>query len=154
MNEAIYPANPTASKTINWNPALQALPFSPIREVFNRAAGMKDVAHLSIGQPDFPTPEHIIEAHIAALRAGKTQYALDAGLPELRAAVAACYNKLYGIQLEPENVLITTGCGFPELPLRRFFIIFSTVPQKVSILQDQPVLEFPAQWDAVPALNE
>lgn len=110
LNEAIYPDDPTSSKTIRWNPALQALPFSPIREVFNRASGMKDVAHLSIGQPDFPTPEHIIEAHIEALRAGKTQYALDAGLPELRSAVADCYNKLYDIHLEPENVLVTTGC--------------------------------------------
>lgn len=110
MNESIYPANPTASKTIQWNPALQALPFSPIREVFNRAAGLKDICHLSIGQPDFPTPPAIIEAHIEALRAGKTDYALDAGLPELRLAVANRYQDLYGVELGPENVLITTGC--------------------------------------------
>jgi aminotransferase len=71
---------------------------------------MDDVVHLSIGQPDFPTPPHVIEAHIDALRAGKTRYELDAGLPELRAAVADSYNGLYGLTLKPENVLITTGC--------------------------------------------
>ncbi len=97
-------------KGINWNPALAALPFSPIREMFNTAATMDDVVHLSIGQPDFPTPPHVIEAHIDALRAGKTRYEMDAGLPELRAAVADSYNGLYGLTLKPENVLITTGC--------------------------------------------
>ncbi len=95
---------------IDWHPSLAALPFSPIREMFNTAAGMDDVIHLSIGQPDFPTPPHIIDAFIEALRAGKTRYELDAGLPELRTAVAGCYNRLYGLRLDPENVLITTGC--------------------------------------------
>ena len=99
---------------INWNPALEALPFSPIRRMFNTAATMDNVLHLSIGQPDFPTPPHIIEAQVRALREGKTRYELDAGLPHLREAVASFYSGHYGIALRSDNVLITTGCCLPS----------------------------------------
>ena len=98
------------SSGINWNPMLDTLPFSPIRMMFNTAAEMEDVIHLSIGQPDFPPPPHVIEAHIQALREGKTSYALDAGLPQLREAIAAFYSREYNIKLAATNVLITTGC--------------------------------------------
>ena len=98
------------SPKIEWHPSLGALPFSPIRKMFNTAAEMEDVIHLSIGQPDFPTPPHIIDAMVHALRQGKTRYELDAGLPELRAAVAGLYNHLYELKLTDENVLVTTGC--------------------------------------------
>lgn len=98
------------SSGIDWHPALEALPFSPIREMFNTAAEIDDVIHLSIGQPDFPMPKHIVDAHIQALREGKTRYELDAGLPRLRQAVANFYNHQYGLKLADRNVLITTGC--------------------------------------------
>jgi aminotransferase len=95
---------------IDWHPALAALPFSPIRQMFNTAAEMEDVIHLSIGQPDFAMPEHVVDAHVRALREGKTRYEMDAGLPQLRVAVAEFYNQQYGSQLTERNVLITTGC--------------------------------------------
>ncbi len=98
------------STGFEWNPMLSGLPFSPIRKIFNTAAKMDGVIHLSIGQPDFPTPPHIVDAHVQALRQGKTQYELDAGLPQLREAVASFYSKLHHLRLSPENVLITTGC--------------------------------------------
>ena len=104
----ISPSVPSAG--INFNPSLAKLPFSPIRLMFNTASQMTDVLHLSIGQPDFGAPAHVIEAHVKALRDGKTRYELDAGLPALREAVADRYNQLYGIALKPTNVLITTGC--------------------------------------------
>jgi aspartate/methionine/tyrosine aminotransferase len=101
----------TAVQTaMQWNPALDALPFSAIRQMFNTAASMKDVLHLSIGQPDFPTPPHIIEAFIAALREGRTRYELDAGLPALREALAESYSRRYRVKLTAANVLVTTGC--------------------------------------------
>ena len=78
--------------------------------MFNTAATMDDVIHLSIGQPDFPTPPHIIEAYVQALRDGKTRYELDAGLPQLRQAIAEFYAHQHGIRLTEENVLLTTGC--------------------------------------------
>jgi len=104
----ISPSVPSTG--INFNPSLAKLPFSPIRLMFNTASQMTDVLHLSIGQPDFGAPAHVIEAHVKALRDGKTRYELDAGLPALREAVADRYNQLYGIALKPTNVLITTGC--------------------------------------------
>ena len=55
-----------------WSPSLQAIPVPGIRRMINRAAELEDVVHLSIGQPDFATPAHIIDAHIAALQAGCT----------------------------------------------------------------------------------
>lgn len=96
-------------RTINWNPALEALPLSGIRRMFNLAATMNDVIHLSIGQPDFPTPKHIIEAHIAALNQDKTHYTMDAGLPELLSALSEYYTRRSGRSLAPENFLETTG---------------------------------------------
>jgi aminotransferase len=85
------------------------LPLSGIRRMFNLAATMKDVIHLSIGQPDFPTPAPIVEAHVKALREDKTHYTMDAGLPELLEALAAYYGARYGRPLTPENFLETTG---------------------------------------------
>ncbi len=95
---------------IQWHPSLEKLPFSPIRHMFNKAAAMQDVLHLSIGQPDFSAPPHVIEAMVKALRDGKTRYELDAGLPQLREAVARFYSERNGVNLTADNVLITTGC--------------------------------------------
>lgn len=78
--------------------------------MFNAAAAMSDVCNLSIGQPDCDTPLHIREALVEAVRAGKTRYELDAGLPALREALARAYSERTGCLLGPENVLVTTGC--------------------------------------------
>ena len=92
-----------------WNPAMHAIPISGIRRMVNRAAELDDVVHLSIGQPDFPTPRHIIDAHIHALEAGQTGYTMDAGLPELLTALKDYYNEKYRSTLSEDNFLITTG---------------------------------------------
>jgi len=94
---------------LTWNPAMQAIPVSGIRRMVNRAAELEDVIHLSIGQPDFPTPKHIIDAHIHALEAGQTGYTMDAGLPELLTALCRYYNHRYRGSLSEDNFLITTG---------------------------------------------
>lgn len=73
-----------------------------------RAAG-KRVYDFSLGEPDFPTPEHIMAAGIDAMRRGHTHYTPAAGIPELRAAVARSYQKKYGLRYAPEQVLITSG---------------------------------------------
>lgn len=100
----------TPSRGIEWNPGLAALPFSPIRAMFNEAAKMSDVVHLSIGQPDLPPPPHVIEAFHQALRDGRTRYELDAGMPALRQAIADFYSRRHNVRLDADNVLITTGC--------------------------------------------
>ncbi|WP_303904734.1 pyridoxal phosphate-dependent aminotransferase [Thiohalomonas denitrificans] len=92
-----------------FNPALRVLPIPGIRRMVNLAANMDDVIHLSIGQPDFPTPPHIVEGHIQALRDGHTGYAMDAGLPELVAELVSYYSERYGRPLKGDNFLVTTG---------------------------------------------
>ncbi len=93
----------------NWSPSLRAIPVAGIRRMVNLAATMDDVIHLSIGQPNFPTPSHIIDAHIEALREGHTGYTMDAGLPELLTELAGYYSQRYARPLSAENILVTTG---------------------------------------------
>ena len=92
-----------------WNPALHTIPVPGIRKMVNLAATMDDVVHLSLGQPDMPAPEHVVEATVAALRAGQTGYTMDAGLPELVEALADYYGERYQRTLTPDNILVTTG---------------------------------------------
>jgi aspartate aminotransferase len=72
------------------------------------AAG-KDIIHLEIGEPDFPTPAHVIDAASQALRDGWTHYGPSAGLPQLREAVAEDAGRRRGIRVDPNEVVITPG---------------------------------------------
>lgn len=90
---------------------VQAVPPSGIRRYFDIAATMDDVITLGIGEPDFVTPAPILQAGIASLQAGRTAYTSNAGIYELRSAVAAKLNGRYGAPAyDPETeVLITVG---------------------------------------------
>lgn len=68
-----------------------------------------DVIHLEIGEPDFTTAAPIVEAGQAALAAGHTRYTAARGLPELRCAIAGFYGQRYGLDIDPERILITPG---------------------------------------------
>ena len=68
-----------------------------------------DVIHLEIGEPDFTTAVPIVEAGQAALAAGHTRYTAARGLPELRRAIAGFYGQRYGLDIDPERILITPG---------------------------------------------
>lgn len=72
------------------------------------AAG-RSIIHMEIGEPDAPTSEPIIQAGIAALRAGHTHYTPALGLPALRAAIAAYYASRYGVTIDPARVVVTSG---------------------------------------------
>lgn len=74
------------------------------------AAG-RSVVHMEIGEPDFPSPEPIVEAGRAALAAGHTHYTPAAGLPELRAAIAGFYATRYGATVAPQRVVVTPGAS-------------------------------------------
>src|SRR5262245_6620243 len=63
----------------------------------------------SLGEPDFPTPEHIRVAAVKAMNAGQTHYTPANGTPELRAAVSRFYERTYGVKYSPEQVLISSG---------------------------------------------
>ncbi len=72
------------------------------------AAG-EDVCSFAAGEPDFDTPEHIKEAAIAALRAGKTKYGPTPGMESLRAAIADSYAMNYGLKVTPAQVIVSAG---------------------------------------------
>jgi aminotransferase len=86
------------------------VPPSGIRRFFDIAASMQDVISLGIGEPDFVTPRHILEAGIRSLERGQTHYTSNSGIPELRQAIASHLQRLYGVAYEPHSeVLVTVG---------------------------------------------
>jgi aspartate/methionine/tyrosine aminotransferase len=74
------------------------------------AAG-RDIIHLEIGEPDFATPEPIVEAGIAALRAGHTHYTGALGLPALREAIAGFYATRWHVAVDPARMVVTPGAS-------------------------------------------
>jgi aspartate/methionine/tyrosine aminotransferase len=74
----------------------------------------RDIISLGIGQPDFRTPDHIVEAAIKALRDGHHGYTPATGIPELRQAVAADLNKRFKVNVSPDDVMIMPG-GKPTM---------------------------------------
>jgi aminotransferase len=92
----------------------QRIPNSEIRLMLEAAGKMeqqgREVIHLEIGRPDFDTPGHIVEAAVAALRAGKHHYCPNAGIPELRQAIVRKYAAEYELAYDPANgVIVTSG---------------------------------------------
>jgi aspartate aminotransferase len=69
----------------------------------------RDVISLSVGEPDFDTPDNIKEAAIAAIRRGETKYTPVCGIPELRAAVAAKFKRENNLDYKPSQTIVGTG---------------------------------------------
>ena len=83
---------------------------SGIRMFFEIAATMKDVISLGIGEPDFATPEPVIQAGIEALRRGETHYTSNHGLLVLRQAISDRLKYLYGLEYFAQSeILVTVG---------------------------------------------
>ena len=83
---------------------------SGIRKFFDIAATMKDVISLGIGEPDFTTPEPILDAGMRSLRNGQTHYTSNSGKLDVRQAVVDNLKRLYGVSYDPVNeVVITVG---------------------------------------------
>jgi len=82
-------------------------------DVLERAMDMaeagENVIHLEVGEPDFDTPTHITQAGIEAMRRGKTHYTSSVGIPELRRAVADHHQRTYGVEVDPQCVIVTSG---------------------------------------------
>ncbi|UCG25186.1 MAG: aminotransferase class I/II-fold pyridoxal phosphate-dependent enzyme [Chloroflexota bacterium] len=83
-------------------------PPSGIRKFFDIAATMDSVISLGIGEPDFITPEPILQAGIASLEQGETQYTSNSGTVELRSALSRHIEKLYGVSYDPESEILAT----------------------------------------------
>ncbi|TMV15279.1 pyridoxal phosphate-dependent aminotransferase [Arenibacterium halophilum] len=69
----------------------------------------RDIINLGIGQPDFPTPEHIVEAAVKALHDGQHGYTAATGIPPLREAVAADLHRRFNAEVNPDNVMVVPG---------------------------------------------
>ncbi len=69
----------------------------------------KTIFDFSLGEPDFKTPPHICQAAYKAMQDGHTHYTPAAGIPELRKAIANFYEKTYGLEVSPEQVIVSNG---------------------------------------------
>ncbi len=83
--------------------------FDVLRRAQELEAAGREVVHLEIGQPDFPTPAHIRAAAARALDEGHTGYGPSQGLPELREAIAEKAGELRGLSFSPEEVVVAPG---------------------------------------------
>ena len=69
----------------------------------------REVIHMEIGEPDFLTPQPVIDAGIAFINTGKVHYSPAAGLPQLQAKIAQFYQQRYGVQVDERRIFITPG---------------------------------------------
>lgn len=83
--------------------------FVVLAEVNRLIRAGKDIISFCIGQPDFPTPVHIQDAGVEAIRGGKHGYTPSAGIDELRAAAARSMGALRGLDIEPDEVVVGAG---------------------------------------------
>jgi aspartate/methionine/tyrosine aminotransferase len=92
--------------------AREITPFL-VMDILERAKELeragRHIIHLEIGEPDFPTPAPIVAAAHAAMAAGETQYTHSQGLLELREALSEHYRQKYGVRVEPEQFIVTSG---------------------------------------------
>lgn len=90
---------------------VKEMPDSGIKDFFDIANTMEGALSLGVGEPDFPTPEHVREAAIASIKRGETKYTDNRGTVELRAASAE-YLEKFGLHYDRENeILITMGAS-------------------------------------------
>jgi aspartate aminotransferase len=89
--------------------AIADIPRSGIREIMDAARQVPDAILLAVGEPNFPTPPHVVDAADAAARSGKTGYVSNAGIPELRDALAAKIRARNHYDVVAENVIVTSG---------------------------------------------
>jgi aspartate aminotransferase len=106
-------------------------------EVLVRARALeaqgRDIVHLEIGEPDFDTPENIVDAGVNALRKGFTHYSPSNGVIELRKAIADDVSQSRGIKVTPEEVVVVPG-GKPII----FFIMMALVEEGDEVIYPNP----------------
>jgi len=107
--------------------ATEISPFI-VMDVLERAQQLeregRDIIHLEVGEPDFDTPQCVIDACTAALQTGKTHYTHSLGLFELREAIADHYKDKYGVTVSPDQIVVTSGTS-PAM-----FLFFSALLER------------------------
>ena len=106
-------------------------------EVLNKARALerqgRSIIHLEIGEPDFDTPENVVEAAVVALRNGWTHYGPSAGLPELRQTIADYVSRTRGVAVVPDEVVVVPG-GKPIM----FFTMLALIEEGDEVIYPNP----------------
>ncbi|MGZ5076159.1 MAG: aminotransferase class I/II-fold pyridoxal phosphate-dependent enzyme, partial [Methylobacter sp.] len=98
-------------------PAKRTQGISPfyVMELLRRAKQLeiqgKDIIHMEIGEPDFATPQTIVEAGIKQIKTGEVKYTPAAGLPELREKIAEFYQQRYSVTVDKKRIFVTPGAS-------------------------------------------
>ena len=100
-----------------YRPAQRLAEIEPFHvvELLTRARQLeaegRDIIHMEVGEPDFPTPAPIANAAVDAIKSGKTLYTQALGLPELREAISDFYGKRYGVAVPASRIAVTNGAS-------------------------------------------
>jgi aspartate/methionine/tyrosine aminotransferase len=127
------------------------------------------IVHMEVGEPDFPTPQPVIEAAMAFLSSGNVYYTPALGIPALREAIAAFYADRHGVRVDPDRVVVTAGASGaltllmgllvnpgdrilltdPGYPCNRHFVrVFEGEPQPMPVSADTDYQPTPEQVSA------
>ena len=102
---------------MTYRPARRLADIEPFHvvELFTRARQLetegRDIIHMEVGEPDFPTPAPIANAAVDAIKAGKNFYTESLGLPALREAIAKFYESKYGLTVTASRIVVTNGAS-------------------------------------------
>ena len=106
-------------------------------EVLSRARNLeaqgKQIVHLEIGEPDFDTPSHIVDAGVQALKDGYTHYGPTPGLPQLREAISENSRKVRGLNTDPNSIVVTPGAK----PIM-FYVILALFEPGMEVIYPNP----------------
>lgn len=100
-----------------YRPASRTRDIAPfhVMELLTRAKALeaagRDIIHMEVGEPDFPTPQPIVQAAQAAMAEGRVFYTPALGLPALREAIASYYASRYGVTVPASRIVVTTGAS-------------------------------------------
>ncbi|WP_271001795.1 aminotransferase class I/II-fold pyridoxal phosphate-dependent enzyme [Listeria seeligeri] len=90
-------------------PELHDIQVSGIRTFNTRVTGISDMIRLTLGEPDFPTPEHVKQAAIQAIQDNFTNYTPNAGMPELLQAASTYFQEKYSLEYNTDEIIVTVG---------------------------------------------
>ena len=107
--------------------------FEDLAKAKKLEAEGKHIIHLEIGEPDFTTPDNIIQAAIKSLQAGDTHYSASNGTVELRTSIAKYISKTRGINVVPDEVVVTPG-GKPIM----FYVIIALFEEGDEVIYPNP----------------
>ena len=100
---------------MNWNNYLstmtQTLPPSGIRKFWEKAMAMDDVISLCVGEPDYIPPQPVLDALVASVEQGETNYSPNAGILPLREAISDWYNRRYHVHYGTDEMMLTIGAS-------------------------------------------